>query len=343
LATETWQPTDGDTFVTQENFVFYVFGYEHPEGRVFSFLKYIPFQLKSLFPIRFLRRSWKLGRTELVRPEKLYSSQNFQRILETFRKNFPHYIYFCPFRGKEIVSSPTKNIKRIYVPRECLQRLLNRKKKDALQILASELAITLSEESHVPLDDLGIRGSIALNMHTTKSDVDLAVYGSQNFRKLEKAIAKLDSEGALSYVCTTRLDKVRKHRGRYKNTIFMYNAVRKIGEITSRYGEERYSAVKPLTFNCQVIDDSEAMFRPAICQITGYHPLDSTSTLAKEEIPIKVTSMIGSYRNVARRGEKVKVSGTLEQVEDVETGKIYHQVVIGTGTREDEYIWPIKD
>jgi len=229
------------------------------------------------------------------------------------------------------------------VPRGCLQRLLNRKKKDALQNLASELAVTLSKESRVPLDDLGIRGSIALNMHTTKSDVDLAVYGSQNFRTLERVIAKLDSEGALSYVYTTRLDRVRKHRGRYKNTIFMYNAVRKIGEISCRYGEKKYSAVKPVTFNCQVIEDSEAMFRPAIYQITGYQPLDSISTLAKEEIPVKVTSMIGSYRNVARRGEKVKVSGTLERVEDVETGKIYHQVVIGTGTREDEYIWPIKN
>jgi predicted nucleotidyltransferase len=44
---------------------------------------------------------------------------------------------------------------------------------------------------------------------------------------------------------------------------------------------------------------------------------------------------------VAKRGEKIKVSGTLERVENVETGENTHQVVVGTGTREDEYIWPL--
>jgi len=52
--------------------------------------------------------------------------------------------------------------------------------------------------------------------------------------------------------------------------------------------------------------------------------------------------MIGCYRNVARRGEKIRVSGTLERVENVETSEINHQVVVGTGTREDEYIWRLS-
>ena len=39
---EKWIPRDGDTLVTKDNFIFYVFGYTHPEERVFSFLKYIP-------------------------------------------------------------------------------------------------------------------------------------------------------------------------------------------------------------------------------------------------------------------------------------------------------------
>ena len=32
---------DGDTLLMNEGFIFYVFGYEHPNNRVFSFLKYI--------------------------------------------------------------------------------------------------------------------------------------------------------------------------------------------------------------------------------------------------------------------------------------------------------------
>jgi predicted nucleotidyltransferase len=335
-----WTPMDGDTFLTKENFVFYVFGYEHPQKRVFSFLKYIPQKLKNLFLIRFLERKWKLGNTVLVRPEKLYSAKNFQTMMKTFRTNFPHYIYFCPFHGKEIFSSPIGSIKHIYVPKECLQELLAKKKKDPLQELAVELAELLSKEYKISIDDFGIRGSIALNMHSGRSDIDLAIYGSQNFRKLEKTIDKLENENVLRHIFSTNLDRLRKHRGRYKGTVFMVNAVRKIEEITTAYGDYRYIPVKPVTFSCEVIDDTEAMFRPAIYQIKDYKPSDSISELADNEIPKAVVSMIGCYRNVARKGSKFTVSGTLEKVENTKNGKIYHQVVIGTGKQEDEYLWP---
>ncbi len=49
--------------------------------------------------------------------------------------------------------------------------------------------------------------------------------------------------------------------------------------------------------------------------------------------------MIGCYRNVVKRGERAEVSGMLERIENVETGEIGYQIVVGTGTSEDEYIW----
>ncbi|MBK5134213.1 hypothetical protein JJE00_07305 [Candidatus Bathyarchaeota archaeon] len=52
-------------------------------------------------------------------------------------------------------------------------------------------------------------------------------------------------------------------------------------------------------------------------------------------------SMIGYYRNVARTGDSVKVSGTLEHVENLESGAVCYQVVVGTATREKEYIEPV--
>lgn len=338
-----WIPIDGDTFVTKENFVFYIFGYEHPKERVFSFLKYIPLQLKNLFSMRFLERKWKLESIVLVRPEELYSAKNFQIIMETFRANFPHYIYFSPFHGKEVFSSPVGFIKRIYVPKNCLQELIVKKKKDQLEKMSVELAQLLSKESRISLDNFGIRGSIALNMHSRKSDIDLAIYGSQNFRKLEKTIDKLENEKVLRHIFSTRLDRLRKHRGRYKDIVFMVNAVRRIEEITIAYGDYRYVPVKPITFSCEVIDDTEAMFRPAIYQIKDYEPLNPVSELADTEIPKTVVSMIGCYRNVARKGNKLTVSGTLEKVENIKNGSICHQVVVGTGKREDEYVWPIQN
>jgi len=338
---KAWIPRDGDTLVTKEGFVFYVFGYEHPKNRVLSFLKYIPFQSKPHFPIRFLRQKWKIGNVELARPEKLYTAQNYQRLLETLRSTFPQYIYFCPNRGKEVISVPLEHVEKVYVPKECLQRLFEKKRKDRLQKLASELISLLSTESKVSLEDFGIHGSIALNMHTAKSDIDLVVYGSKNFRNLEKAIDKIVEEGRLKYIFTKKLDRARKHRGRYKGKIFVYNAVRKTGEINVQYENHKYVPMRNVTFSCEVVDDNEAMFRPAIYQIKNYQPLDSTSKLVEDEVPSRVVSMIGYYRNVARHGKKIKVSGTLERVENIETGEAKYQVVVGTGTREDEHVWPL--
>lgn len=336
---ETWTARDGDAIVTADNFVFYVFGYEHPEERVFAFLKYVPSHWRPYFQVRFLKRHWKLKDVELLRPEKLYSPQSFHKFLETLRKHLPLYVYSCPFRGKEILSVPLELIRKVYVPSECLQALLRKKRKDRLEKLALELTAFLSEESGVPLEDFGIHGSIALSMHDAKSDIDLAVYGSHNFRNLEKTIKKLVDEGALTYIFNNRLDKARKHRGQYKGHRFAYNAVRKGEEMVSNYGGNRYSPVKLVTFSCEVIDDNESMFRPATYQINDYQPLTPASKLSEEEKPTKVVSMIGCYRNVVKRGERAEVSGMLERIENVETGEIGYQIVVGTGTSEDEYIW----
>jgi predicted nucleotidyltransferase len=337
----SWVPADGDTFTTREGFIFNVFGYEHPPNRVFAFLKYIPAKFKSLFSIDFLDRTWKYAETELFRAEKLYSAQNYQILLETFRRNFPDYVYFCPYRMKDVISVPLASITKAYVPKDCLRLLSKFEQKDDLQKMTLDFVGLLSKKSSVGMEDFGVHGSIALNMYTAKSDMDIVVYGSRNFRKLETTINELVEDGRLSYVFNNRLDAARRFKGRYANKIFMYNAVRKPEEIHSKYGMFKYKPIVSVKFQCTVRDDSEAMFRPAIYKIEDYQLADSVSALSNDKIPELVVSMIGCYRNVARAGSKIKVSGMLEQVENVESGKVFHQTVVGTGISEEEYIWPL--
>ena len=262
--------------------------------------------------------------------------------LETFRNNFSDYVYFCPFREKEVISTPTSSIKKVYVPRKRLTSLKKTKSKDSLQKTTLDLIELLSSKSDVAPEDFGVHGSILLNMHTAESDIDLAVYGAKNFRKLEKTTAKLVEEGTLNYVINNRLDAARLYKGRYSNKIFMYNAVRKPEEVNSKYGTHKYLPVNPVKFQCTVEDDSEAMFRPAIYKIENYEPVYSASMLYEGNIPKLVISMIGCYRNVAKRGSKIEVSGMLERVENVKTGEIFYQVVIGTGINDNECIRPLQ-
>ncbi len=121
----------------------------------------------------------------------------------------------------------------------------------------------------------------------------------------------------------------------------MYNAVRKPEEIISKYGVFRYSPMTSVKFTCSVQNDTEAMFRPAIYEVGQYTPADATSALSRDRVPQFVVLMIGCYRNVARNGSKIRVSGMLERVENVETKKVHHQVVVGTGVSEEERIWPL--
>ena len=277
----------------------------------------------------------------LFRAEKLYTSKNYQIFLETFRNNFPDYVFHCPFRGKQVISAPLSSVKRVYVPRECLRSLTKLTGKDSLQNMTLDFIDLLSNESGIVLEDFGVHGSVALNMHTPKSDIDIVVYGAENFRRLEKTIDKLVKEGTLTYQSNNRLDAIRRFKGRYKDKIFMYNAIRKPEEIKTKYGLHKYTPLTQVKLSCTVRDDSEAMFRPATYIIKNCKASNTALELPKERIPKLVVSMIGCYRNVARKGDQIKISGMLERVENLETSEAFYQIVVGTGTNEDESICPL--
>jgi len=193
------------------------------------------------------------------------------------------------------------------------------------------------------MEDFGVHGSIALGIETAQSDIDLVVYGAQNFRKLEAAVNKLADGDALDSVFNFTLDTARKQHGRFRGKGFVYTAVRKTEEITAKYGDYKHSVIAPVKFRCRVTDDHEAMFRPATYKISNYKPLNPKSQLENGYEPSTVVSMIGMYRNTARKGDYIEVSGVLERVEHLETDKISFQVVVGSGTSEGEYIWPVSN
>ncbi len=288
-----------------------------------------------------MERTWNYEQAKLFRAEKLYTAKNYAAFLEAFQKNLSKYTYFCPFRERAVISAPLSSIEKVYVPSECLRSLIQLDNKDSLQEMTLDFLYMLSRESRIILEDFGVHGSVALNMHSAKSDIDVVVYGAENFRKLEKTVDRLVKAGSLTYQANNRLDAARHFKGRYRNKIFMYNAIRKPEEINSKYGSYKYSPVKSIKFKCTVKGDSEAMFRPAVYRIENYAPSNASSRLPENMVPKLVVSMIGCYRNVARQGDKIQVSGMLEHVVNLDTDNTYYQVVVGTGRNEEENICPL--
>src|SRR3989337_1112135 len=103
--------------------------------------------VKALFKVDLLTRTWKYGETRLFRAEKLYTAQNYQTFIEAFRKSFPDYVYYDPFRGKELISAPLSSIETVYVPKDCLVALKKVTKPDELQKLALNLLDLISKQS----------------------------------------------------------------------------------------------------------------------------------------------------------------------------------------------------
>jgi predicted nucleotidyltransferase len=320
------------------------FGYEHPDDRVFAFLKYIPAKYKTLFDVEMLQRTWKFDSkpltSQLFRAEKLYTAKNYQTFIEAFRKNFPSYLFYDQTRGKELITAPLDKIEQVFVPKDRLAWLQNLAKPDNLQTHALKLIDLIHKESGVPYEDLGIHGSIALNMHAPESDIDFVVYGTENFRQVEQTLQILVNQGTLSYIAGNRIEAARKFVGKYNGKIWMYNATKKTDEITAKYGDYTFTPLAPVRFSAIICDDSQTMYRPATYKITNYQPLDAQSEIDIEKIPTQVTSNIGCYRNVARAGQQIKVAGTLEKVQSTRDSTMLYQVVVGTATSEEEYIWP---
>lgn len=341
---EGYLPRDGDIIVAREGLVFYAFGYEHPPGRAFAFLKYIPERLAERLAARqvdFLPLRWRYEDIMLLRPKELFSPSVWRATLDFLRAELPDYVFYCPFLGKEMISVPLEHASRVLVPSECLKALRVRRARDRLQEAALEMVELLSSASGVPEEDFGLHGSLAMGMHGPWSDVDLVVYGSKAFRAVEAAVRRLAEEGELELETGDPLEARRGLRGRFKGIRFVYTAVRKPDEIRWAYGSRAYFPLGQAELVCRVVCDEEAMFRPAIYQVTGCEALGSWGDDWPKPSQISIVAcMVGLYRNAAKAGDKMRVRGTLERVVELATGREQYQVVVGSG-RPDEFLNPL--
>lgn len=342
MSQDTSRYRDGDILQTKDNFLFYTFGYVHPPQRIIAYLKYIPKKLQHLFPLSFHQSIWIKDGWELVRPRKLYSPENFKTIHTTFARYFPNYLFNCLYLNKTVFAVPRLNLKARYNPQQALQQLLVRPDLDSLQDCALRLVKLLSQATGVSLEDFGVHGSLSLNMHTHFSDIDLSVYGAINFQKVINGVRKLIHQDELVALFENESDRLRNNKGLFEGTKFVLNAIRQYSEITEAYGDNRYIRLQPVKLRCDVYEDQEAFFKPAIYGIANCRPALSSMNVNVNENLTELASMIGQFRGIAHKGQSVQVSGMLEKVIST-NGTIKYRVVIGSGEiGEEEYMWPIS-
>jgi predicted nucleotidyltransferase len=343
---QAWVPRDGDATLTKENFIFYTFGYLHPPDRAISYLKYVPKNLAKEFKLEWLPYEWSLGAVTLMRPKKLYSPANYEHITEVLMSNHPEYVIDDPNLDKKLLAVPKKSVRAIFEPSRSLTRLLDKEKTgclDQLEAATVRLIRLLSKQTRVPSNDFGVHGSISLGMHNPQSDIDISVYGADNFSRVLKHLDALSKKGAeFSILEETVFDALRRNRFVWNKKRVVVNATRSYEELGEKFGDFVYQATdRHLSFTCEVIDDRESVFRPAVYRVSQYKPLDLGSDIEHEMVPCEVVSMIGEFRGIAFKGNRIKVSGSLEKVTVGKTGELDHyRVVVGSGQQKpkDEFI-----
>jgi len=323
---------DGDAVLTTHGFIFYVFGYEHPADRYHGFLKYVPRDESESFEIEWLDLGWRMEGRDIVRPLELYSPDSYTKMVEGFREHFPEYLLYSLQLDRWMITVPMERIRRVFRPSERLKEILKKGASDQLEEEALSLIKMLADTSGVSLDLFGVHGSISLGTSREESDIDLSVYGASNFRLVKRGLLEAEEAGLLSLKRGDRAEGKRLNGGVYNGRDFVVNATRLASEIDVR--SRTYRPMGPVEAECLCLSDDEAMFRPAV-----YGVQDCTSPVGAVDVSgvSEVVSMIGSYRDLVSKGERIRVRGFLEEA--ARGDEIWLRVVVGSGRAGEHLDW----
>jgi len=300
----------------------------HPPDRIIAYLRY--FQDKD-------GPRERLG----IKYEKVYNLSARTRLL---RANWPKYLYRDRVFNRELQAVPIAKVRRHYLPADKLRQLRHSRSLDSKQNLAIDMATTLASNADVPISRIGVSGSLLVDLHTMKSDIDLIIYGSSAARKCHSTLCTLLDASARGFSPYNRADlrtlyQLRKQtrsmpfrlflrleqpkllQGKFKGTDYFIRCVRDWDEWHESYGSKTCFGMGRSTVQATIGSDTESIFTPSIYELT-----DSEAT-GKFPAPTHITSFRGRFCEQAHTGEGVRARGTLEKI--VSRSGVGYRLVIG--------------
>ncbi|MBA7612949.1 hypothetical protein ES703_20190 [subsurface metagenome] len=311
--------------------LFTVKGPVHPPETVVAYLKYAPDPEGERI-------------RDGVRYRKLYILEEQEALL---KDRYPACLFFDPVFGEFLQGLPRKLIKKVYDPRLKLAELQKKKNRGELEENAVRFTGLLAERAGVSTGNIGISGSLLVDLPTPHSDIDLVVYGSGVCRAVHKAlwylldgpekeVRRLNEEGfrrlyASRYKDTpvdfeevTHLERRKVIQAQFRESEYFIRFVKLPGEIKENYGDRRFTSPGEAEIEARVVDAGEAFYTPCTYKVEKVRFLGAVDTLSLREI----VSFSGMFCEQAREGEIVKARGKLEKVVTIE-GEVYHRLLLG--------------
>ncbi len=329
---------EGHYLETGEGLFFAVKGLEHPPDRWIAVLRYVP------DPEAGSRR--KRGR--LYR--RVY---RFQEQEEWLRERSPRHLIYDPVFGVTLQSVPRSTVERIYSPRRHLQLLMQKTDKSALEDDAVAFLSTLQTASGVALSALGVTGSILIGLHGENSDMDVAVYGEQNCKRVHHSLRKLLDDGnerllhrlagegmeklyaqrvvdtKMDYRVFAELEGRKANQGGFLDRTWFVRFIKEPGEIKESYGRDRYKALGRMTLRALISDDADAIFTPCRYGLSGVEKIEAH----RAPEPAEIVSFRGRFCEQARIGDRILATGTLERVRD-SGGHVRYRLLLGNSPED---------
>ena len=320
---------EGDFIETESGLIFDVKGFMHPPGHIIAFLRYYPDTSGS--------------RTRHgLRYRKVYSLKARYDLL---REKYPDLLRYDSVFDRTFSEIPIFKIKLYHRPAVYLSHLLERNDLDPVEQDAVSFANLLITEAKVPPNDLGITGSVLVQLHESDSDIDLICYGSAASRRVYSALhtlikarrgslAPYDEPGLrklfsfrrkdtkMSYADFARVEERKILQGTYRGRDYYLRLLKDWSEITEVYGDLIYRPSGRATITAVISDDSENIFTP--CR----YLTENVKTVSGDIFSIKqIISYRGRFCEQARKGESIMAAGEIELVE----GRLgsYYQLVLG--------------
>ncbi|MBT3505701.1 MAG: hypothetical protein HN475_08045 [Piscirickettsiaceae bacterium] len=301
-----------DFIETEEGLIFAVVSYGPQAGKVGCFLRYV----RS-------GSGWQKVATEEANT--------------LLAENYPQYLYHSQQFDAAFHAVSIECIVQHHRPEQVLIDLISIEACDQIMRRLQRLIIILVRYG-AGIHELGVTGSLLIGAQKSESDIDLVVYGRDEFHKIRSGLKQAVTEGALSLLDDALMrDNFRRRLGELSYDDFSWHENRKfnkavidgtkfdIGMVDFQLKEDenkQYKKQGVLTLVTRVIDDQFSFDFPA------------RYSLNHDEIS-EVVVYTQTYVGQAKVGEKIEVSGAIEC--DVVTGQC--RLIVGSSREAvGEYI-----
>jgi uncharacterized protein len=288
-----------DFIETGEGLIFAVVqaGIEHSDGKN-----------KVLCFLRYIRGDKNTGR---LRKLETFAANDY------LKEHYPRYLHHSLLLDTDLHAVEINRIHQHYQPKNRLQQLLNQPSMDKVERDCYDLCRLYSEEV-VDLTNLGITGSLLIGSQGADSDIDIVVYDRELFHYLRTVNGRLIGQAKLSLLqpkdwreaynrraCSLSFEEYLWHEQRKLNKALVNGRKFDLNFVGGDKADEiiPYHKLVSMSLEARVTDADHAFDYPAEYKID--HPRIAA-----------VVSFTATYNGQALAGEKILVSGLLEQSED---------------------------